>query len=88
MAGLPPEHIIVRTPRESRSKFCISGATSSLAWCSKSYTEPEVRIRYISKCTRCNASNTIDVWQELAVVTTPDIKVGRRGSKLAICKSF
>ncbi|KAI0732728.1 Formyltransferase [Fomitopsis betulina] len=25
-----------------------------------------------------------DVWQELAIVTTPDIKVGRRGSKLAV----
>ncbi|EPS95268.1 hypothetical protein FOMPIDRAFT_1038584 [Fomitopsis schrenkii] len=25
-----------------------------------------------------------DVWQELAIVTTPDVKVGRRGSKLAV----
>ncbi|KAH9933745.1 formyl transferase [Fomitopsis serialis] len=29
-----------------------------------------------------------DVWQELVVVTTPDAKVGRRGSKLTVCDAL
>ena len=28
----------------------------------------------------------IDVWDEISLVTQPDTKVGRRGSKLSVCK--
>lgn len=28
----------------------------------------------------------IDVWSSIDIVTTPDLRVGRRGSKLAVCK--
>lgn len=86
MAWLPLEDTIVRVPLKSRSRFCISDATSSLVWCSKNCTKREVRVWSLRMWTERIDTHHTDVWQELAIVTTPDIKVGRRGSKLAICE--